>query len=109
MMKSLCTSWWKLKYGSSNICFVFICKSRNYHCNVELNLGTICLVLFYFVECLVQIVFQTMKDFMDYLKQWPWNYVHCVKESKVHMPKCPICSCIMPTPFTLIRSKSILR
>jgi hypothetical protein len=109
MMKSLCTSWWKLKYGPSNICFVFICESRSYHCNVELNLGTTLLMLFYFVECSVQTIFHTMKDFMDYLKQWPKNYVHCVKESRVHMPKCWVCSCIMSTPYALIRSKSILR
>jgi hypothetical protein len=68
MMKNLHTSWWKLRYGSSNVCFAFICKSRSYHCNVELDLGILLLVLFYFVECSIQIVFHIMKDFMDYFK-----------------------------------------
>jgi hypothetical protein len=99
MMKNLCTFWWKLKYGSANICFVFICKSRSYHCNVELDLGTILLMLFWFVECLVKIIFHTMKDFMDCLKQWPWNNVHCFKESRVHMSKYLVCSCVMSTPY----------
>jgi hypothetical protein len=68
MMKKLCISWWILRYGSSNICFVFICKSKSYHCNVELDLGIIFIALFYFVECSIQIVFHTMKDVMDCLK-----------------------------------------
>jgi len=68
MMKNICIYWWKLKYGSSHICFVFICRSRSYHCNVELDLGIILLVLFYFVECSIQTIFHTMKDFINFLK-----------------------------------------
>jgi len=69
MMKNLHTFLWKLKYGSSNICFVFICRSGSYHCNVELDIGIIILlVLFYFVKCSIQIVFRTMKDFINCVK-----------------------------------------
>ncbi len=108
MMKKLCISWWKLRYGSSNICSAFICKSRSYHCNVELDLGIILLVLFYFVECSIQIVFHTMKDFIDCLKNNDLRTMCIVLKSvKSTWPNVQYVSCIMSTPFAFIKSKSM--